>query len=346
MKISRLHQLLVSFALLMAAHTAVSAGKNPYPEHWGTPPQIQTMDYRPLPGGYGNGSSTLANWIQQNLDNDAAAKSAMPAMTAPDFMTGAKGYYLDKGKWLAVNPTKAKGGTAQAAFPFPSGKYDVTLRIVGESDGQSTYQVAVNDVKVGEFKAPSSTEMFEEGPKFATMFKSVALDSGDVITLSSQIASEDGKEFSRARIAGLEFAPADEATKAAVAKLAAATPAKPAKPAGPALVPPRKPDGSGTVAISGELKQWHKVTLMLDGPFAQERDNEPNPFTALALNVTFTHESGSPKYTVPGCFAADGNAAESSAEFGTKWCAHLSPDKTGVWSYTESLPRRSSGRRE
>ena len=32
---------------------------------------MQTKDLRPLPGGYGRGSSTLAKWIQRNLDNDA-----------------------------------------------------------------------------------------------------------------------------------------------------------------------------------------------------------------------------------------------------------------------------------
>lgn len=99
----------------------------------------------------------------------------------------------------------------------------------------------------------------------------------------------------------------------------------------------REPDGKGTVRISGELKQWHKVTLALDGPFARERDQRPNPFTDLAFNVTFTHESGSPKYVVPGHFAADGNAAESGAESGTTWFAHLSPDKTGRWDYLVSF---------
>ena len=32
---------------------------------------MQTKDYRELPGGYGYGSSTLAKWIQKNLDQDA-----------------------------------------------------------------------------------------------------------------------------------------------------------------------------------------------------------------------------------------------------------------------------------
>ncbi len=92
-----------------------------------------------------------------------------------------------------------------------------------------------------------------------------------------------------------------------------------------------------SVALTGEMKQWHKVTLTLDGPFAKERDTQPTPFTDFALSVTFTHESGAPSYTVPGYFAADGNAAESGAESGNKWRAHLSPDKPGKWNYAVSM---------
>ena len=46
-----------------------------FPAHWGSPPKLQTRDYRKLPRGYGFGSSTLANWIQKNLDKDAGTKS-------------------------------------------------------------------------------------------------------------------------------------------------------------------------------------------------------------------------------------------------------------------------------
>ena len=98
-------------------------------------------------------------------------------------------------------------------------------------------------------------------------------------------------------------------------------------------------DGDGSVRVSGELKQWHKVTLTLDGPLAREQDNEPNPFTDYCMTVTFTHESGSPTYSVPGYFAADGNAANTSAEAGRKWRAHLSPDKPGTWNYAVSFVR-------
>ncbi|MBN2685155.1 MAG: DUF5060 domain-containing protein [Pontiellaceae bacterium] len=96
----------------------------------------------------------------------------------------------------------------------------------------------------------------------------------------------------------------------------------------------RLPDGDGAVRISGELKQWHTVTLTLDGPYAHELDNDPNPFTDLRMDVLFVHESGTPKYRVPAYFAADGNAAESSAQSGTQWRAHLSPDKVGRWNWT------------
>jgi hypothetical protein len=105
------------------------------------------------------------------------------------------------------------------------------------------------------------------------------------------------------------------------------------------LVEPRSPDGSGAVEVSGEFKQWHKITLTLDGPYAHERDVEPNPFTDYRMTVTFVHESGEPRYEVPGYFAADGNAAETSAESGNRWRVHLSPDKPGKWTYSVTLER-------
>ena len=98
-----------------------------------------------------------------------------------------------------------------------------------------------------------------------------------------------------------------------------------------------KGDGDGSVKVSGELKQWHKVTVTLDGPLARELDNAPNPFTDHRMTVMFKHESGSPVYAVPGYFAADGNAGETSADAGTKWRAHLSPDKTGKWTWRISF---------
>jgi len=89
--------------------------------------------------------------------------------------------------------------------------------------------------------------------------------------------------------------------------------------------------------ITGELKQWHKVTLTLAGPSAHETNDAPNPFLDYRMTVRFTHESGSPSHRVPGYFAADGNAAQTSATSGNQWRAHLSPDKTGRWHYEVSF---------
>ena len=87
------------------------------------------------------------------------------------------------------------------------------------------------------------------------------------------------------------------------------------------------------VSISGELRQWHKVTLTLSGPKAVEGSTAPNPFMDYRMTVTFAHESGTPTYRVPGYFAADGDAAHSSATAGNRWRAHMAPDKTGRWTY-------------
>ncbi|PQO41980.1 DUF5060 domain-containing protein [Blastopirellula marina] len=96
-------------------------------------------------------------------------------------------------------------------------------------------------------------------------------------------------------------------------------------------------DATLAAEISGQRKAWHKVTLTVDGPMAAETDTAPSPFLDFRMTVTFTHESGSPSYEVPGYFAADGNSAESSATRGNKWRAHLSPDRPGKWTYHVSM---------
>ncbi|MDG2014444.1 MAG: protease inhibitor I42 family protein, partial [Pirellulaceae bacterium] len=53
-----------------AKRTYQSPNGKEFPAYWGAPPKIQTRDLRPLPGGYGKGSGTLARWIQANLDNE------------------------------------------------------------------------------------------------------------------------------------------------------------------------------------------------------------------------------------------------------------------------------------
>src|SRR5215207_7277697 len=111
------------------------------------------------------------------------------------------------------------------------------------------------------------------------------------------------------------------------AVLCGMTLARAQRPAAPAPV----------VSIAGELRQWHKVTLTLNGPEASELGTVPNPFIDYRMIVTFVHESGTRAYTVPGYFAGDGDAANSSATSGNKWRAHFAPDAQGRWTYRISF---------
>ena len=88
--------------------------------------------------------------------------------------------------------------------------------------------------------------------------------------------------------------------------------------------------------LSGELKKWHKVTLTFDGPETSEAA-EPNPFLCYHLNVTFSHDKSGKRYLVPGYYAADGNASNTSAASGNKWRVHFAPDETGLWKYHVSF---------
>jgi len=96
------------------------------------------------------------------------------------------------------------------------------------------------------------------------------------------------------------------------------------------------PEGGGSAAITGELKKWHKVTFSWNGPSTSETAGT-NPFSDYRLNVTFSHAGSGKSYTVPGYFAADGNAAESSADSGDVWRAHFAPDEIGEWTYSVSF---------
>jgi hypothetical protein len=84
------------------------------------------------------------------------------------------------------------------------------------------------------------------------------------------------------------------------------------------------------ITTDGEFRQWHKITLSVPGPETSEYD-KVNPFLDYRIEVTFTN--GDHSITVPGFYASDGNAAETSAESGKIWKVRFRPDKTGTWQY-------------
>lgn len=91
-----------------------------------------------------------------------------------------------------------------------------------------------------------------------------------------------------------------------------------------------------TVQVVGELKQWHKVTLWVEGPEVAEW-SKSNPFLDYLLTVEFS--KGDKKLEVPGYFAADGNAAETSADEGNIWKVHFRPAEAGIWNYKVSFKK-------
>ena len=99
------------------------------------------------------------------------------------------------------------------------------------------------------------------------------------------------------------------------------------------LFGPRPKQKPFSAKVTGELKVWHKVSLEIDGPYAHEKDNEPNPFLDYRLWATFQHTATGKTYRVPGHFAADGQGAETSAESGNQWRVYFAPDLAGQWSY-------------
>ncbi|APY11593.1 DUF5060 domain-containing protein [Seonamhaeicola sp. S2-3] len=88
------------------------------------------------------------------------------------------------------------------------------------------------------------------------------------------------------------------------------------------------------VKIGGELKKWHKITLNFEGPETSETDVN-NPFLDYRLDVTFKNKDKT--YIIPGFYAADGNAAETSCTSGNIWQARFTPDEIGEWTYSVSF---------
>jgi hypothetical protein len=80
--------------------------------------------------------------------------------------------------------------------------------------------------------------------------------------------------------------------------------------------------------------------VTFEGPDTSETAT-PSPFLDYRLQVTFTGPSGQ-VYDVPGFYAADGNAAETSATSGNKWRVHFTPDQAGTWQFVASFRTGSS----
>ncbi len=87
-------------------------------------------------------------------------------------------------------------------------------------------------------------------------------------------------------------------------------------------------------AESQTYYQYEPFTLSFTGPNASE-SGDINPFLDYRLDVTFTRAGKS--FIALGYFAADGNAAETSAEAGDQWHVTFAADEPGEWQYSVSF---------
>lgn len=124
-------------------------------------------------------------------------------LNAVDFAN--KGNFYVDNNWLAINPSNHTTATATTPFECESGTYDITFHGVGESDGQSEYELFVNGTSVGKYQVPLSSQAFEEGDAYNMTWQDVSVNNGDEIKVQAWIHSSDGQEYSRGRWLKVEF---------------------------------------------------------------------------------------------------------------------------------------------
>ncbi|MEO0796701.1 MAG: DUF5060 domain-containing protein [Verrucomicrobiota bacterium] len=246
----------------------------------------------------------------------------------PSLDSGEVPYYVDNTyNALAINAGNVnyrdKFARAELTFDGDSDEYDVTITTVVEYDGESIYRLLINGTQVATYTNPRVDEAGDLQPNTHT-WSGITINNGDTIAIESNTASnglipeDDAFAWARGRWRQLELTPT----------------------VGPP--PPSSAQSTTSAGIYGEddgngnYKKWHRVTVAFEGPSTSETAN-PNPFTDYRLNVTFTHPGTGKSYLVPGYYAADGNAGETSATSGNIWRVHFSPDETGTWNYTASF---------
>ena len=109
-------------------------------------------------------------------------------LNAPDFDYEGSDYYVDGGKWLAIDPQKGhRNASAKTTVPAGNASFTVELHTVGENDGSSNYEVLIGGRSVGRFTAPISQQTTETGPRYTAVWGGVEINEGEIIEVRSQV---------------------------------------------------------------------------------------------------------------------------------------------------------------
>ena len=131
--------------------------------------------------------------------------------------TEESGIYIDEARGaLAIDATKTSfrdvfiGASHSVAWLTAPQSYEAHLTVLSETDGESAYQLWVNDTKISEVKAPKSTIDYAPSKLF---IGTISLAPEDMITVkmtavtNGKIPEGDGTAFSRGRWTLLDLTP-------------------------------------------------------------------------------------------------------------------------------------------
>jgi hypothetical protein len=205
----------------------------------------------------------------------------------------------------------ADGEWLEYSVDVPSGTYDLKARLASPGGG-AKLRASLDGTALGTFEVPETGGW----QTWQTVTLSgVSVPAGGVLRLEAA-----GDDFN---VNWVSFVASDDETTETPTATPEPTP------------PPTPSPGDGSAEVTGELKQYHRVTVTFAGPSTSETA-DPNPFLDYRLDVTFTGPSGQ-TYDVPGFFDGDGNGGRS----GNAWRVRFSPDEAGEWSYEASFRRGS-----
>jgi len=95
-------------------------------------------------------------------------------------------------------------------------------------------------------------------------------------------------------------------------------------------------EGTNGGIVYGVNRLWQPLTIDFPSSEYLEAAN-PNPFLDRRLDVTFTHPASGEVLTIPGYFAADGDAGNTGADIGSTWRVRFTGKRLGTWNYQASF---------